>query len=106
MIVFELTMPNVNSWNGRWTGETKRYIRTLDERKLKKEYWNKDFYYNFGDGWCACVSAKRMNTREARKLEKLSSGFCGYDWMIRSIVECGHILTESKRTQKNEKEVK
>lgn len=106
MIVFELTMPNVGSWNGIWTGATRRYVRTLDERKLKKECWNKDFYYNFGDGWCACVSTKRMNARDARKLEQISSGFCGYDWMIRSIVECGQILKESERTKNNKNEVK
>ena len=37
MIVFELTMPNVASWNGKWTGVNQRYIRTRDERTVPKE---------------------------------------------------------------------
>ena len=106
MIVFELTMPNVGSWNGKWSGADKRYIRTMDERKVPKECWDKDFYYRWDDGWCACVSVKRTKSSEAKKLEMRSSGFCGYDWMIKSIIECGCILTDSERIKNNRKEVK
>ena len=41
-----------------------------------------------------------------KKLEMRSSGFCGYDWMIRSIIECGCILTDSARIKNNRKEAK
>ena len=50
MIVFELTMPHVGSWNGKWSGADKRYIRTIDERRVPKECWDKDFYCRWDDG--------------------------------------------------------
>ena len=106
MIVFELTMPHVSSWNGKWSGADKRYIRSIDERRVPKECWDKDFYYRFDDGWCACVSVKRAKATEAKKLEMRSSGFCGYDWMIRSIIECGCILTNAERIKNKRNEVK
>ena len=102
-IVFELYMPHSGSWNGKWTGEGRNYIRTMDQRKVPKEYWNKDFYYRWDDGWEACVSVRQCDSSTARKLERKSDGFCGYDWMIRSIVKHGQILTESEQENlKNE----
>lgn len=97
MIVFELTMPHVGSWNGKWTGADRRYIRTRDERKVPKECWGKNFYYSWDDGWGACVSVTRMSANEARKFERLSDGFCGYDWMIRSIIDNGYIISDSDK---------
>lgn len=94
MIVFELTMPHVGSWNGKWTGEGQQYIRTMDERKVPEECWGKNFHYRWEDGWGACVSVTRMPANEARKLERHSAGFCGYDWMIKSIVTKGYITAE------------
>ena len=106
MIVFELTMPHAGSWNGKWSGADKRYIRTMYEKQVPRECWDKDFYYRWDDGWFACVSVKRAKASEAKKLEMRSSGFCGYDWMIRSIIECRCILTDSARIKNNRKEVK
>lgn len=91
MIVFELTMPHVGSWNGKWTGDNKQYIRTRDERTVPKELWGKDFFYHWSDGWTACVSVSRMKSSEAVKLERKSDGFCGYDWMIKSLIDDGYI---------------
>ena len=91
MIVFELTMPHVGSWNGKWTGADRRYIRTKRECDVPKEYWEKDFDYRWDDGWAARVSLYRMSAKEAAKLERKSDGFCGYDWMIRSIIRKGRI---------------
>lgn len=97
MIVFELTMPNVGSWNGKWTGANRMYIRTRREREVPKDYWNKSFFYRWGDGWTARVSTTRIPAAEARKLERKSSGFAGYDWMIKSIIKHGMIKwTEEK----------
>lgn len=94
MIVFELTMPGVGSWNGKWSGAGKLYVRTRKEREVPKDYWNKCFFYRWDDGWEACVSTILMPAKEARKLEKKSNGFCGYDWMIESIIKYGGIFTE------------
>ena len=93
MIVFELTMPSVGSWNGKWSGSDRRYIRVLHEADVPKELHGRDFFYNWPDGWTACVSVKQMQAKEARKLQKISAGFCGYDWMIDSLIADGYIHT-------------
>ena len=45
-----------------------------------------DFYYRWDDGWTACVSVTKMSAPEARKLKEKSGSFCGYDWMVDSIL--------------------
>jgi hypothetical protein len=38
------------------------------------------------------VTVKEIPDRKtAAKLRKISSGFCGYDWMVRSIMRDGYI---------------
>ena len=91
MIAFELSMPNKGSWNGKWSQEGECFVRTMDQRKVPKEYWDKDFYYHWDDGWTACVSVRQCPASEARKIERKSKGFCGYDWMITSIIKYGEI---------------
>lgn len=104
-ICWELTMPNSGSWNGRWSGENKKYyiIIKIQRRgnsftkilELLKQDESKSvsFYYNFGDGWGANVSLSLINTLEARERKKISAGFCGYDWMIESILQNGKIIS-------------
>lgn len=96
MVAFELSMPNRGSWNNRWTGEDRRYVRVYDQRTVPKEYWGKDFYYTWSDGWTACVSVTQVDSRTASKLRRLSNGFCGYDWMISSIIKYGKIMTSAE----------
>ena len=91
MIVFELSMPNKGSWNGKWSGEDQCYIRVKTEKEVPKHIWNKDFYYTWDDGWTACVKVIRVPYAEAKKLEKRSNGFCDYDWMIKSLINHGEI---------------
>lgn len=91
MIVFTLTMPNVGSWNGRWSGEDKIYARTMKNCKVPKEVIGKSFIHRWEDGWTACVSVEKVECREAQKIERKSDGFCGYDWMIESIIKYGEI---------------
>lgn len=97
MISFELTMPNVNTWDGTWSGQNKKYF--LVRRLTKKQIENlnlvdglNSFFYDFGDGWSARIKVEQVDTKEANKRKKLSSGFCGYDWMIESIISNGKIL--------------
>jgi hypothetical protein len=47
----------------------------------------KSFFYNFGDGWTACIDVKKSESAEmTRKAKKQSAGFCGYDWMVTDIL--------------------
>lgn len=94
MLVFELSMPRNNSWNGKWSGEEKKYIRTRSLRHLsicKKIVDNSPYIYSFGDGWVASVTVRETTSEQARKLIKQSDGFCGYDWMIDEIIKDGKI---------------
>jgi len=94
LVCFQLTMPNVGSWNGKWTGEGRPYFII---KKLGKAWSEKlkagqsYFHYNFGDGWSAGVTLTFIDGKESRKRRKASVGFCGYDWMVDSILAHGEI---------------
>ena len=96
MIVFTLSMPTRGSWNGRWSGEDRVYARIFHNNDVPKDIIGKDFYYNWDDGWCACVSVTKVDSKEAAKIRKKSAGFCGYDWMIRNIIKNREIIVEGK----------
>jgi hypothetical protein len=92
LIEFKLSMPNVGSWNGKWTGESNYYARVIKIGKGKAEIAKQildkgSFYYNFGDGWGMSVNVRRVDSKEATKIRKKSKGFCGYDWAIESILQ-------------------
>ncbi len=106
LIAFELSMPSNNSWNGKWSGEDDCYIRVLNAGHSKKARakWQPIidqgyFTYNFGDGWMAAVSVREVDRMEARKLLKISAGFCGYDWMIESIRFDGDIYGPMRKKE-------
>lgn len=96
-LCFTLTMPNRGSWNGRWSGENSYYAvtRTLANSKRGREkaatLAGKSFYYRWDDGWGASVSVRAIDGHEARSVRKKSKGFCGYDWMVDSILKHGAI---------------
>lgn len=99
---FELTMPNVGSWNGRWTGEGSKYYRHRKVSKAKGEEIlggkeRQSWYYDFGDGWGASVSVIQVSATEKNKRERISKGFSGYDWMIDEILKYGRILERQER---------
>ena len=99
ILSFTLSMPNIGSWNGKWTGANNLYARTnkfngngmLEKANaiLNKGY----FHYNFGDGWSAGVRVEKVDSKTAAKIRKASKGFCGYDWMIDSIINNLEIQT-------------
>jgi hypothetical protein len=95
MIAFELSMPRAASWNGRWSGEGRLHVKI---RRLAKEQEEriagKSYNYRWDDGWCARVSANKVDGKEAARLRKKSAGFFGYDWMIDSIIEHNEIRSE------------
>ena len=100
LMAFELSMPGVASWNGRWTGEGRPYVRVENVTKMR-DVKPGQYGYDFGDGWRAFVTVRQVDGATARKLRRQSAGFCGYDWMIREIKEYGRILTIQERKSSN-----
>lgn len=93
IVSFQLTMPNVGSWNGKWTGAAKQYfiIRKLRDTSqfLKGGETENSFRYSWNDGWSANVNCEIIDAKEAAKRRKVSSGFCNYDWMVNNIIDHG-----------------
>ena len=103
LLSFEITMPNVGSWNGKWTGAKDVHFafRNLSKKeglKLMRDKEYRNFYYNFGDGWGANVKMKPITAVEKRKIKKINKGFMGYDWMIDSIIKNDKIITEHRKS--------
>lgn len=96
IVAFQLTMPGCGSWNGRWSGEGSLYaaLRKLPDEKAT-QLDNQRFGYSWEDGWRATVECRVIDAKEARKLRKASKGFCGYEWMITSIINNGCIDVEA-----------
>lgn len=57
---------------------------------MKEKEWQKyagrSWYYNFGDGWGANISASVNDAYTTRSLKRKNGGFCGYNWMVDSII--------------------
>jgi len=104
-IAFILSMPNVGSWDGKWTGEgdfhclVRSYTHTKESPN--SEYLNviskTSHYYSFEDGWGASVRTEEIKGNQISKYKRLSKGFHGYNWMVDEIEEHGRILTRSER---------
>lgn len=99
-IAFQLSMPGRSSWNGKWSGEERLYVIVRSFRNQSREQASaivdpQNYGYPFGDGWFANVSVSEVNEKEAKRLKKQSDGFCGYDWMVDSIISNGNIITRS-----------
>jgi hypothetical protein len=97
ILMFTLSMPGCASWDGKWSGEGQLYARFRSFRKPPGFLVPGYFGYNFGDGWYANVKVKQVTAAEKAKLARRSKGFCGYDWMIDSILIDGRIITTTKR---------
>lgn len=97
LLCFTLRMPGNNAWDGKWSGADKLYAIIKSFRGVKGLAQantildGSSYSYNFGDGWRASVEVKEVNASAARKIRAKSQGFCGYDWMVRSILDCGRI---------------
>lgn len=95
MALFVLTMPGVNSWNGKWSGEGNYYARVHKVfnrgKSLYPELKEGNFAYRWDDGWCASIKVTFVTPSEAKKAQKHSKGFCGYEWMIDDLLKYGTI---------------
>lgn len=95
-LVYELSMPGRNSWNGRWSGEDRVYaiVRSIPRGKKHDERAAGrvgSYSYSFGDGWVARVDVRIVDGKEGARIRRKSQGFCGYDWMVSSIIQHGEI---------------
>ena len=107
IVSFRLTMPNVGSWNGRWSGAERKYyvvrkfsdiyMKSKDHFKELLDNGSDSWYYSWNDGWGANVTAEIIGGNESRKRMRVSAGFCGYDWMIDSICMYGKIYASHER---------
>ena len=98
ILAFELSMPGRASWNGGWSGADRRYVRTrVIDHSRKAEDRARELIgshgYHWEDGWSASVTVREVDRSEAAKLRAKSDGFCGYEWMIDSLMRCGEIRT-------------
>lgn len=97
ILSFQLTMPNIGSWNGKWSGAGKKYYKFRRVTNEKgQELDGRNFYYDWSDGWGANVKIEKVDSTERKHREKESAGFCGYEWMIESILKHGEILADHK----------
>lgn len=102
ILQFTLSMPNIGSWNGKWTGSENLYAKVINfgkSKKAKEILEHGHYYYDFGDGWTARIDVAQIDAARARKVRRASNGFCGYEWMIESIRYYGDIYTDEQRKE-------
>jgi len=97
IVAFTLSMPGCPSWDGKWSGEGKKYVivNTFKPKELVNAVLildEKSFCYRWDDGWMARIDVHEVDSKQAAKLRKESNGFCGYDWMVDSIIQHGKPL--------------
>ena len=86
-LAFILTMPGCGSWNGKWSGEGKLYAITKKMSDAEgSRFAGRSWSYGWPDGWRARVECRAVFGIELRKLRAASEGFCGYEWMVDSIL--------------------
>ena len=102
ILAFQLTMPGVGSWNGKWSGAGRFYGKVVNigrskeaESKGEQILADSPYRYAWDDGWAAKISVWQIDAKEAARLRRQISnadeGFCGYDWMVNSIIHYGDI---------------
>jgi hypothetical protein len=96
-LAFFLSMPNCGSWNGKWSGAGRKYVVVRRFLKHKLDNANRIlntgyYHYSWEDGWGAGITVKEVDSKQAAKLRKESQGFCGYEWMVDTIVDYGKPL--------------
>jgi hypothetical protein len=94
VIWFVLRMRNTPTWNESWSGAGRLYAKRVNVPKTKAEELLKEgsFYFSWSDGWSCAVDVVKPSPAEARAMAKNTRGFCGYEWMINSILMYGKIL--------------
>ncbi len=98
--VFILTMPGRSSWNGKWTGDSFIYAKSLAVKNKEAKdlvFSEGNYSYAWDDGWRANVEVKQVTSKEKNEIMKNSKGFAGYDWMVSSIIKHNEIRKPIRR---------
>lgn len=99
-----LSMPNVGSWNRKWSGENRPYVSLFRAPERNKQFLAERlsligyYTYDFGDGWSAGITIKEVDEKEYKQLKKSTAGFYGYDWMVNSIIRYKRIVNDQERS--------
>ena len=97
LVAFDLMMPGCGSWDGRWSAAAGEHVLVRRIARATADALAGESYgYCWSDGWRASISCRVVDVREARRLRLRSAGFCGYDWMVESIIAHGAILSPSE----------
>lgn len=101
-LCFILTMPGRGSWDGNWSGDGRFYaaIRRVKDSKAG-ELANGHFTHCWSGGWRASVEVRIVSGSEITKIRRRSNGFCGYDWMVDTIISHGRILDSAALAELN-----
>lgn len=96
VLCFTLTMPA--SAKSRWSGEGHlyavcRWFDAANQDRALQLLEHSPFFWDFGNGWLACVTVAEVTRGMATKIQRKSAGFCGYQWMVSSLCEHGEIQT-------------
>ena len=95
LLAYTLSMPHAPSWNGRWSGEelphivVRAYLSKKRTEQADRILADGPYRYNFGDGWVAGISVEEVDSQEAAKMRRKSTGLCGYEWTIDTIEKYG-----------------
>lgn len=107
ILCFSLSMPNVGSWNGKWGEAGRPHDKVINlgrsqksDEKARSILAKGYYHYDFGDGWSAGISVHNVSAKEGATLRRKSAGFCGYDWMVESILLDGTITPPSVRKER------
>ena len=97
-VIFRLSMPSRGSWNGEWSGSGRNYTIVRDFGRpalaaLMEGESERSWFHRWDDGWAASVTARVMGPGERAAK---SDGFCGYEWMVRNIVDHGDTRDREK----------
>lgn len=101
-LAFFLRMSSCPSWNGKWSGDGRRYVivkhyTTARGKSRASEIAAKECYsYHWSDGWSAEVKVVQVDAQQARSLKSESQGFSGYDWMVDTICSYGKPMCDSE----------
>lgn len=98
-LLFSLSMPNPPSWNGKWSLAHEKHTRARSFTDAEFDNLPKNIVgthsYRWNDGWTAQIDVTVTDSAQAKERHlKNSAGFCGYDWMINSLIDCGKIQSK------------